>query len=88
MLIVNYALKNPLRDYTPLFEAIKSNSLQWWHYLDSTWIVNTNLSANDYTQRLLPHILTTDYLLVVRITGEHQGWLPKDAWDWLNDKQY
>ena len=88
VLIVNYALNNRSRNYTPLFEAIKNNSVQWWHYLESTWVVNTNLSANDFAFRLLSHIETTDHLLVARLTREHQGWLPKEAWDWLNDKQY
>jgi len=88
VLIVDYVLSKRFRDYHPLFEALKNNSSQSWHFSDSTWIVNTNLSANEYAERLLPYIETTDSLLVVRITREHQGWLPKEAWDWLNDKQY
>ena len=88
VLIITYALNDKSRDYTPLFNAIKSNSYQWWHYLESTWIVNTVHSAHQFAQFLLPHIVSTDHLLVAKLSGEHQGWLPKDAWDWLNNKQY
>jgi hypothetical protein len=27
-----------------------------------------------------------DYLLVVRVTRPYQGWLPKDAWEWVNSR--
>jgi hypothetical protein len=37
---INYDLKKPDRDYAGLYEAIKSCG-EWWHYLGSTWLVDT-----------------------------------------------
>lgn len=88
ILLITYALNNQYRDYAPFFDAIKSNCNYWWHYLDTTWIVSTSHSANEYAQFLYPYMETTDRLLVVKITRDYQGWLPTDAWDWLNNKEY
>jgi hypothetical protein len=88
VLLITHALNNRSKDYAPFFDALKGNCNYWWHYFQTTWIVVADHSAHDYAQFLYPHIETTDRLLVVRITREHQGWLPKDAWDWLNDKEY
>jgi hypothetical protein len=79
VLIINYALKNGSKDYTPLFEAIKACG-EWWHFMDSTWIISTQHSAEVIGKHLDDFIdTTTDYLLVARLQREHQGWLPNDA---------
>lgn len=80
---INYDLKQPGRDYTGLFDAIKQSS-KWWHYLDSTWIVQTTEGANEVYQRLRAHIDDNDFLLVIEVRDNSQGWLPKDAWDWIH----
>ena len=80
---ISYDLKVPGRDYTSLYKAL-TRSGKWWHYLDSTWIVITNESTQQIWQRLAPHIDKNDYMLIIEIVNNVQGWLPKDAWDWIN----
>lgn len=87
VLIINCVLRNQLRDYTPFFNAIRANSA-WWHFMDPTWIVNTNKTPHEFANLLYPHMENTDSLLVARLTGEYEGWLPKEAWEWLNVKNY
>ena len=87
-MVITHALNNKFRDYTPFFDAIKNNSENWWHYFDTTWIVSTPHGADAYARLLYPHMDTTDRLLVVKITPDKQGWLTKEAWDWLNSKFY
>ncbi len=79
---INYDLKAPGRDYSGLFEAIKQ-SPKWWHFLDSTWIVVTEENVGQVWERLAPHIDRNDYLLVIEVRATSQGWLPKEAWDWI-----
>jgi hypothetical protein len=80
---INYDLKRPGQNYTDLHDAIRSVGA-WWHYLGSTWLVDTNLSAGAIWKQLAPHVDETDFVLVIGVTRDHQGWLPQEAWDWIN----
>jgi hypothetical protein len=82
---VNYDLKQPGRDYSALYNAIKSCG-PWWHYLGSTWLVDTALDARQIWERLAPHVDKNDVCLVIGVTRNYQGWLPKEAWDWINSR--
>ena len=80
---INYDLKKPGRNYEELYKAIKSCREYWWHYLGSTWLVDTNLSAAQIWERLSPHVDTNDRFLVIGVTQDYSGWLTQDAWDWI-----
>jgi hypothetical protein len=88
VLLVTYEFKTPNKEYGPFYEAVKKNSEGWWHYIDHVWIVNTTMSADQFAKALYPHITKSDSLLVVRLRREHQGWLPEEAWKWLNEREY
>lgn len=83
---INYDLKKPGRDYSGLHDAIK-NCGAWWHYLGSTWLVDTNLDAKGIWKRLEKHIDNNDSALVVGITRDYQGWLPSEAWEWIDERR-
>lgn len=80
---INYDLKRPGQDYKALYEAIKGCG-DWWHHLGSTWLVDTSLSAQGIWERLAPHADKNDSFLVIGVTRNYSGWLPKDAWEWIN----
>jgi hypothetical protein len=82
---INYDLKKPGRNYDGLYTAIKELG-PWWHYLDSTWLTETNVNATAIWQRLAPHVDGNDYVLVIGVTADSNGQLPKDAWDWINSR--
>lgn len=79
---INYDLKRPGQNYEQLYEAIKSCGA-WWHYLGSTWLVDTTLDAKGVWDRLAPHVDKNDRVLVIGVTRDYTGWLPQDAWNWL-----
>jgi len=79
---VNYDLVKPGRDYDGLYESIKSLGT-WWHYLESTWLVETSKSAAQIFAALQPHIDSNDNVLVIAVGSDYAGWLPKKAWDWI-----
>jgi hypothetical protein len=86
--LVTYELKTKNKDFGPLFEEIQSFG-SWWHYMENVWIVSTNeVAADAMARRLFKHITQSDALLVTRLTRDYQGWLPKDAWDWLNKQDF
>lgn len=80
--LISYDLKTQYKNYDGLTNAIKGIG-SWWHYLDSTWIVKTDLSVSLIQIRLFPHITKDDRLLIIRIEKPAGGWLTKDAWDWI-----
>ncbi len=86
MKLVTYDLNTPGQNYPALYEAIKSLG-DWWHYLDSTWLINTNLSANQIGERLRQCLDQNDRLLIVEIDpSTANGWLSKDAWEWIQTR--
>ncbi len=82
---INYDLKKPGQNYEALYTAIKSCGA-WWHYLGSTWLVDTNLTAQGIWDKLAPVVDQNDFFLVVGVTRDFQGWLPQDAWKWINER--
>ena len=83
--VVSYDLKKPDKDYVGLINEIK-NTYQWWHYLDSTWLVHSSESASAVFQRLHPYIDKDDYILIIEAGRDRQGWLPEKAWKWIKAK--
>jgi hypothetical protein len=80
---INYDLKSPGQDYEKLHEAIKGLG-PWWHYLDSCWLVDTELRAQGIWTQISANVDQTDNVLVIRVSRDYAGWLPQAAWDWIN----
>ncbi|MCX8819277.1 hypothetical protein [Vibrio parahaemolyticus] len=80
---ITYDLKSPNRNYSGLYDAIKATG-KWWHYLESTWLVVTDETPQQIWTRLQPSVDNDDNLLIIEVKNNAQGWLPKEAWDWIN----
>ena len=68
-----------------VFETIKSQG-QWWHYLKSTWLVYTSKTVQEVAEALRPHVSARGLVLVTELRRPYQGWLPKEAWEWINTR--
>ncbi len=85
ILLVSYDLKVPGRDYAKLYETLKG-APGWWHYLESTWLLSTTDGVTTWTEKIRAVMDENDIFLIVDITGRtNNGWLPKKAWDWINE---
>lgn len=87
--LITYDLKTLDRTYyNGLYEAIKAlGTGTWWHYLDSTWIIkSSNLTANEIYEKLKQYVNESggDHIFITDLGTDMQGWLPTDAWNWLN----
>ena len=82
--IVSYDLKGRPSAYMPLINELKS-SHTWWHYLDSTWIILRRETLVELSPKLRKLIFQNDRLLIMPAKGPSDGWLPKDAWKWMQD---
>ncbi|MBE3143933.1 MAG: hypothetical protein IMZ61_08420 [Planctomycetes bacterium] len=80
---INYDLKVPNRDYEGLYKAIKQLG-KWWHYIESTWLIMSDESSTQIWDKLRIHMDQNDFMLIIEVRNDVQGWLPKEAWDWIN----
>jgi hypothetical protein len=79
---VSYDLNKAGKDYSGLHNELKK-TYEWYHLLDSTWLLHTSESANQIWERLKSHIDQDDNIMIAQITAHVSGWLPKNAWEWL-----
>ena len=83
--LVTYDLKRPGQEYTRLHEAIEALGI-WWHYLESTWLVDTSLGASGVWEHLKRTIDRNDSLLIIAVSRDYSGWLTEDAWQWIQQR--
>ena len=81
--IISYDLKGSVNSYKPLFEELQK-SYKWWHFLNSTWIVFRYESLAELGPKLRALIYQPDRLLILPAKGPADGWLPQEAWTWIN----
>lgn len=82
--IISYDLRKPGRDYTSLYEAIKTYS-SWAHIQESLWAVISIKTAVEIRNYLQQFIDGNDSIFVIK-TGVEAAWtntLSKD--DWLKE---
>jgi hypothetical protein len=59
--------------YHDLVKAIQSIG-NWWHHLETIWVVQCSQTPTQIRERLKSHIGTEDQLLVIDISGDAAGW--------------
>jgi len=67
--MIGYDLNKAGKNYTDLIAEIKAMANGYWHHLDSTWLVNTNLDAGSVRDRLKKHLDSDDELLVIAVAN-------------------
>ena len=72
--------------YDKLIERIKALG-DWWHHLESTWIVRCALSPREIRDQLKSYIGIEDQLLVIEISGDPVEWagVNDSGSKWLKD---
>jgi hypothetical protein len=80
--VISYQLRSTRLDYRGLIEEME-RCPSWWHYLDDSWLVNTEENATQLYNRLAPYLEGGDSILIVQAGKDIQGWLPDDAWKWI-----
>lgn len=86
-ILFGYDLNTLGQDYTDLIAAIKTAFPNYWHCLDSTWIVEANLTPVEVRDWLAARMDANDELFVVDITGKPAAWrgFTGICHDWLKN---
>lgn len=82
--IVTYTLRLTwLRNYENLYSALRRFP-HWMHYIDNTWFIASEWTAQEIYGYLAPYIFEDSKILITRFTREYFGLLPQEGWDWIN----
>lgn len=86
--MIGYDLRSKLPgSHDDLFNAIKSIGSEWWHCLDSIWLVMTQKTTDQVRDALAPHLGRGDQLICVAcrdgaawtgFTDERAYWLSEN----------
>lgn len=79
---ISYDLNRAGQDYSGLYQKIKECGT-WWHYLDSTWLLSSSKTAQQIYNHVKGSIDNNDRILIIKVTNEYQGYLTKEAWEWI-----
>lgn len=81
--LITYDLRSPGRDYSALYERIKTYGT-WIHVVESVWEVNTTQSAAAVRDNLTAVMDSNDRIFVT-VVGPEAAWrgLTESASDWL-----
>lgn len=81
--------RGALPAYKEFHEAFvkKPGFTNWWHYIQSCYLIRTDLSANEisdhFTQCAKQAGIPTTHLVLKVDLSDRQGMLIKDAWAWI-----
>lgn len=69
--LIGYDLMRQGQNYENLYEGIKKASNgNWWHHLDSTWIIQSEHSALTIRNYLLDYIDSNDKIIVLQLSKD------------------
>lgn len=82
--IITYDLKQPADKYVPLFDELRRSD-KWWHFMTGTWLVLRKDALVELGPKLRAFIFQSDRLLIMPAKGPADGWLPAEAWTWIQE---
>lgn len=87
--LIAFKLTREGADPRPVVEGLKKmGDGGWMYYIPNTIFIHSDESANKLAEKAYKLITQGDYLIVVKVANEHQGWMPQEAWKWLNESKY
>ncbi len=82
--LVTYDLNAPGRDYTALYDAIKT-ATYWAHPVESVWLIVTDLTPVEVRDNLTAIMDANDRLMVINVTSDAAAWIgiPTNVSNWI-----
>ena len=85
--MITYDLNSEGQKYKEVIQTIKDNSKNqyWCSYWKSSFLVKSDLSPDQFTDKLKPYLDNNDKLFIVEVKGNYQGWLTDKQWKYINN---
>jgi hypothetical protein len=77
-------------NYQQLHDFIKNSTFitDWWHYIKSGYLLVSPLSATALADQIRKAFVNHRFLLTKVVLSDSNGWLPKEAWEWVYRNSY
>lgn len=86
ILLIKLDKGDQFRNYTAFEDALKSQSVSWWHHMADTWIIRTPHTPTQVYNAVQALLWRDDRLLIIEVKRNYQGWLNQQAWDWIKQE--
>ena len=74
--MITYDLNKSGQDYEGVIKAIKDSSISWCSYWKSSYLIKSNLTANQISDKIKSYLDSNDTLIIVEAkNSNYQGWL-------------
>lgn len=80
--VVMFELTQPSEKYGPFMQELMAHG-KWMSYMKGSYIVVRRDTLVEFTSKLRPLMFTPDRLLIMPARGPFDGWMPQEAWTWL-----
>lgn len=82
--MITYDLNKKGQDYENVIQAIKDASTGiWCSFWKSSYLIKSNLTVQQVSDKITPHLDGNDTLLVIEVKQNYQGWLSNDQWEYI-----
>ena len=85
LLIITLDFNPNTSGHEEVYDAIKLQGT-WWHYMKSTWLVQTAKSVQQVSDAIGPLMKPKGRMLVAELHRPYQGLQVPDAWAWINSR--
>lgn len=89
--LVTWDLNKQRTNYNEARQALVTHLARYNHIkdpgLDSVWFIESSATADAVSEDILTKMDKNDRLIVTKlVSGQHQGWLDKSVWNWINPR--
>lgn len=83
--LIIYSCKSSVKKFKAADAAIKQCAWDdhWMYHLNNTWIILSEMTADEIGRKLVDVTDNNDDFLVVEIANNYACWLPQEALDYL-----
>ena len=84
--MITYDLNSVGQKYDEVIKAIKDSSTgAWCSYWKSSYLIKSNLTPNQISSKIKPHLDGNDSLIIIEVKNNYQGWLKETQWKYIRE---
>lgn len=84
--MITYDLNSKGQNYEDVIQSIKDASTgAWCSYWKSSYLIKSNLTVQQVSDKITPHLDSNDRLIVIEAKANYQGWLSEKQWKYIRE---